>query len=117
MRLNPSPTPEPTVIAEEMFLSITINGQDATTNSIIVAKKSWVEVEVKARNSRGTILQADRIDCKITNSKGKIVLLSRYNVKGIFPFKPRKRGKYSLEIEVSKADYETASFQAKFKVK
>ena len=65
-------------------------------------EKSWVEVEVKARNSRGTILQADRIDCKITNSKGKIVFLSRYNVKGIFPFKPRKRGKYSLKLNFLK---------------
>lgn len=115
--LPPVPTPEPTVTSEEMILSVTINGQDATNNDVVVAKKRWTKVEVKARNSRGTILSPDRIDCKITNGKGKIVFLSRFNTKGVFPFKPLKRGKYSLEIEVSKEGFQTVSFQASFKAR
>ena len=115
---TPTPTPIPTISNTEMILAITINGLDATTNSIIVAKKSWVEVVVKTSNSDGESLQVDEITCKMVRSNGTTVSKSRAN--GIFRFRIKKKdptGEYTLEIEVSKADYETASFQAKFKVK
>ena len=116
---TPSPTPTPTPIpTKEMTLAITVNGVDATTNSIVVAKKSWVEVVVKTSNSDGESLQVDEITCKMVRSNGTTVSKSRAN--GIFRFRIKKKdpsGEYTLEIEVSKADYETASFQAKFKVK
>ena len=54
----------------------------------------------------------------MVRSNGTTVSKSRAN--GIFRFRIKKKdptGEYTLEIEVSKADHETASFQAKFKVK
>ena len=75
-----------------MFLSVTINGQDATTNSIIVAKKSWVEVRAEVGEPGGKMLQADKIACKMTKSNGKVVL--KNNTNGIFRFKVGKRGEY-----------------------
>lgn len=111
---TPTPTPVPTVPSEEMILSVTINGQDATTNSIVVARKSWVNVGVEARDSEGVILRADKISCKMTKSNGKVVYKNRPN--GVFRFRVGKRGRYSLEIEVSSGGYRPASFQTSFKV-
>lgn len=113
--LPPVPTPEPTVTSEEMVLSVTINGQDATTNNIVVAKKSWVEVVVEAKDSGGEILQADKISCKMTKSNGKVVYKNRPN--GFFRFKVGRRGLYLLEIEVSSKSYVPVSFQTSFKAR
>lgn len=114
LRPPPTPTPIPTPIPnKEMTLFVTINGVDAT-NSIVVARKSWMEVKVEARDSEGEILRADEVACELTKSNGKMVYKNRPN--GLFRFKVGKRGKCSLEIGVSEEGYQTAFFQTKFKV-
>lgn len=111
--LPPIPTPEPTVTSKEMVLSVTINGINATTNSIIVARKSWVEVRAEASEPGGKMLQADKIACKMIKANGKVVY--KNNANGIFRFRVNKKGEYKIEVIADKNGYQTASFQTSFK--
>jgi len=117
------PTPIPTPVPEEMTLFVSINGVDAIKNdNIVVTRGSRVAIKVRAEIFDGFFvedLRADKIACEIKNKKGKAKYYGERENESEANFltqKVKKKGEYYLKISVSKKGYQTASFQAKFKV-
>lgn len=120
----PTPSPIPTPVQEkEMILEVSINEVKVADNDIVVISKGdWVRVAVSIfgwyDEELMEDLQADKITCQIKNARGKTKYYKEQeNSSGSsFAFKAKRRGQFDVEVVAYKTGYETASFQASFKV-